>query len=264
MPEKTLISKVKSFFSIKNFKEERKLRKFKRKTKLLPFELDDSERKLLYEIREKNLSMCSYERLAATAMACKYICKNNKKAVFVECGVWRGGNGIIAAAIFKKYKIPYKIYLFDTFKGMTKPTKEDKTVHGNQLALKLYNIYKRKTYNDWCYAPIEEVKENFRNYGLLNKNIFFIEGDITKTLLQPKNIPNIISILRLDTNWYKSTKIILEKLYPKLKIGGILLSNDYAYWSGSKKAIDNYFQRDSNRPYFQYVDQAGRTAVKFK
>ena len=264
MLKKILLNKIKFFFSIKNFKDEKALRKFKRKTKLLPFELDDSERKLIYEIREKNLSMCSYERLAATAMACKYICKNNKKAIFVECGVWRGGNGIIAATIFKKYKIPYKIYLFDTFKGMTKPTKEDKKINGNQLALKFYNIYKRRTHNDWCYAAIEEVKDNFKKYGLFNKNIFFIEGDITKTLKQLNNIPNIISILRIDTNWYKSTKIILEKLYPKLKIGGILLSNDYAYWSGSKKAIDDYFHKKSNQPYFQYVDQSGRTAIKFK
>ena len=104
------------------------LRRFKRKTERLPFELDDFEKRLIYSIRENNLSMCSYSRLASTAMACKYICENNTKAVFVECGVWRGGNGIIAAAIFEKYKIPYKIYLFDTFKGMTKQTKEDKKI----------------------------------------------------------------------------------------------------------------------------------------
>lgn len=238
------------------------LRRFKRKTKSLPFELDAFERNLIYEIRENNLSMCSYSRLAATAMACKYICENNTEAVFVECGVWRGGNGIIAAAIFEKYKTPYKIYLFDTYKGMTKPTKEDKKISGGELALKLFTLKKGKVFNDWCYAPIEQVKDNFKKYGLLNKNIFFIEGDITKTLLKSENTPGIISILRLDTNWHKSTKIILEKLYPKLKIGGVLLSNDYAFWSGSKKAIDDYFKKNSNRPYFQYVDHSGRTAIK--
>lgn len=261
MFKKILFNKL-SFLSLKNLKDKRESKRFQKKTRLLPFELNGFERKLIYDIREKNLSMCSYERLAATAMACKHMCKHNDKAVFVECGTWRGGNGILAAAIFKKYKIPYKIYLFDTFKGMTKPTKEDKKINDGQIASKLYKIYSNNFNSEWCFSPIEEVKDNFKKFDLLDHNIFFIEGDVTKTLLESKNVPAAISILRIDTNWYKSTKMIFEKLYPKLKIGGILLSNDYAYWSGSKKATDDYFEKNSNRPYFQYVDSAGRTAIK--
>ena len=74
-------------------------------------------------------------------------------------------------------------------------------------------------------------------------------------------MPRVISVLRLDTDWYESTKAELEILYPKLAIGGVLIIDDYGHWGGSRKAVDEYFANRS-RPFLQYIDQTARIGIK--
>jgi hypothetical protein len=73
-------------------------------------------------------------------------------------------------------------------------------------------------------------------------------------------LPTSIAILRLDTDWYESTKIELEILYPLLQPGGILIIDDYGYWSGSRKAVDEYFE--GKTPFMFQVDSDCRMIVK--
>ena len=96
----------------------------------------------------------------------------------------------------------------------------------------------------------------------ISDNFKFIEGDILKTLLNKSNVPDKISVLRLDTDWYESTKIELEVLYPKLQKGGVILIDDYGHWGGCKKAVDEYFSKMQNKPLFIPSDYTGRVAVK--
>ena len=195
-------------------------------------------------------------------LACKYIIDRNIKGDFVECGVWRGGNAILAASIFRLYKYPYKVYLFDTFEGMTAPTDKDKFTSTGISAISRFRALQKSSHNEWCFASIEEVKNNFRKFNLLDENIIFVKGDVMKTLKLKNNLPKAISILRLDTDWYASTKKELEVFYPRLNFGGVLLIDDYGFWSGSRDATDEYFLEHGNRPFLQYVDNSGRTAVK--
>lgn len=65
-------------------------------------------------------------------------------------------------------------------------------------------------------------------------------------MLLKRNLPKKISILRLDTDFYSSTKIELEVLYPRLVKGGVLIIDDYGYWQGSRKAVDEYFFNKKN------------------
>ena len=248
----------KIFQLIFNKKEYKKLKRISR----MPIELSSFEKNLICEIKESNLTMTSYERLCSTALACKHIIASNIKGDFVECGVRRGGNAILATAIFNFYKYPMKVYLFDTFQGMTKPTKEDKRASSGESALNRFKELERGNHNEWCYASLQDVKNNFKKFNLLKKNVQFVQGDVLKTLIISKNLPNKISILRLDTDWYESTKKELEVLYPKLNKGGVLLIDDYGFWAGSRKATDEYFMKCSNRPFLQYVDGSGRSAVK--
>ena len=94
-----------------------------------------------------------------------------------------------------------------------------------------------------CYSSLEEVKMNIKlssgNKSLDNINL--IEGKVEDTLKISKNLPEKISILRLDTDWYESTKIELEVLFPKLSKGGILIIDDYGQWKSSRKAVDEFF-----------------------
>ena len=73
------------------------------------------------------------------------------------------------------------------------------------------------------------------------ENIHFIVGDVCITLLEKNNLPDKISLLRLDTDWYKSTKTEMEILYPLLSNKGVLIVDDYGHWRGSKQAVDEYF-----------------------
>ena len=93
-----------------------------------------------------------------------------------------------------------------------------------------------------------------------NDNLICIKGEVEKTLKISENLPTKISLLRLDTDWYESTKIELEALFPLLSKNGILIIDDYGYWKGSKKAVDEYF-KDKNINLFK-IDFTSRYLFK--
>jgi len=226
-----------------------------------PVEITADERDLVEFIKNKELSMVSYERLWNTLLSCKYASEYGVKGDFVECGVWRGGNAIIAAYINKKYAQGKKVWLFDTFKGMTRPTSFDIKSSSGMDADQKFRENQKKDRNDWCFASLNDVKTSLHNLDLLDSDINFVEGDVCSTL-NKDNLPDLISVLRLDTDWYESTKKELEVLYPRLEIGGVLIIDDYGNWAGSKKATDEYFEINGGRPFLQYIDSTGRSGVK--
>ena len=249
---------IKSVFQALGFE----LRRSSADGQAAPIELTSAEKKIIDYVVDNQLTMVSYERLWGTLMACKYAVEREIEGDFVECGVWRGGNAILAAEMFKLYGVDKKVWLFDTFKGMTIPTSVDVQASNGEAAISTYLVNEQATHNDWCYASLSDVKNNFEKKGLLSEKIVFVEGDVCETLGNKNNIPNKISILRLDTDWYESTKKELEVLYPKITVGGCLIIDDYGHWSGSKVATDEYFKTQNNRPFLQYTDTAGRMAVK--
>lgn len=172
------------------------------------------------------------------------------------------GNSIIAAEIFKRYSSERRVFLFDTFQGMTEPTQDDRYIADGQPAMEDFVRQQEKTHNSWCFAPLSEVQNNFRRRNLLNSNVVFVEGPVEQTLLRAELLPDRISFLRLDTDWYESTKVELEVLYPSLTQGGVLVIDDYGYWSGSKKATDEYFSGDVPRPLLHATDETRRIGIK--
>ena len=91
-------------------------------------------------------------------------------------------------------------------------------------------------------------------------NYFLIKGKVENTLRNIKKLPKKISILRLDTDFYESTKIELEVLFPRLVKGGVLIIDDYGFWKGAKKAVDEYFS--DYRQFFHYIDHSCRLLIK--
>lgn len=193
-------------------------------------------------------------------MACRYVVDAGIPGDFVECGVWRGGNAIIAASIFKSSGDSRRVHLFDTFNGMTEPGGHDDAIGGANDPKKLFESMKRDHGSDWCYASLDDVRRNFEVLGLDNAS--FVEGDVIDTLADPQNLPERISVLRLDTDWYESTKKELEVLYPRLSLGGVLTIDDYGHWTGAKKAVDEYFSGSVSKPLLQFVDADGRAGIK--
>jgi hypothetical protein len=225
-----------------------------------PVEFDARDKEIVSYVSVNNLSMTSFERLYGTLMACRHVCEFGIEGDFVECGVWRGGNALIAADVFSRFAPGRKTYLFDTFAGMTEPTDAD--VSGGVKAKERYLQSLKDDYSDWCYASLDEVKAGFQARGLLSQAVF-VRGDVLKTLKNAENLAESISVLRLDTDWYESTKMELEILYPRLQIGGVLIVDDYGYWGGAKKAVDEYFMKYP-KPFLQYVDHTGRMGVKLR
>ena len=225
-----------------------------------PVELSLAERAIIDYVLDNKLTMVSFEQVVSTAMACKWVVDNLIPGDFVECGVWQGGNALVAAEIFRLNNSDKHVYLFDTFEGMTSPTDQDLDFNGLP-AVSRYLSYQGINHNEWCYTSLQQVAKNFEKKGLLKENIHFVQGDVastlTKTLLLEK-----ISVLRLDTDWYDSTKIELEVLYPKLSIGGILVIDDYGSWQGCKTAVDEYFVKIGQRPYLESSGTTARVGVK--
>jgi O-methyltransferase len=228
--------------------------------KRFPVESSSADEDIYRYVRKRNLTTASDERLFATIMACRHVVQAGVPGDFVECGVWRGTNSILAASVFANLHSDKAVWCFDTFAGMTAPTEVDVNYRGEVASMK-FEKTRRAAHTDWCYAPLSEVKANFAGAGVLSERVIFIEGDVVKTLTESRNLPKAISVLRLDTDWYKSTRAELEALYPLLSLGGILIIDDYGHWGGARKAVDEYFAK-GGRPFLQYIDQTARIGVK--
>jgi len=216
-------------------------------------------------IKNKNrnkLTMISPKCLWAAISSVKYCVENNLQGDIVECGVWRGGCSIAMALKLKEYESEKKVWMFDTYEGMTEPSKED-IHHSKRVDAKdKYKKNKNDSHNDWCYASVDEVEFNLEK-AKVKDFTKIIKGDVNKTLKDNKNLPGSISLLRLDTDWYESTKIELEVLFPKLSNNGIMLVDDYGHWKGSQKAVDEYFERKKGFKNMMWVtDYAGRAIIK--
>ena len=207
-------------------------------------------------------SMTSPERMVATVLACKYVIDNGIHGDFVEVGVWRGGNAFLAKQIFDLYGAPVTVWLFDTFAGMTEPGPEDLKTSSREPAEVQFKKSQKDEHVDWCYASLDDVKSSASEmFGTL-EGIRFIQGDVLETLDQTTNLPKTISILRLDTDWYASTKKELDVLYPRLATNGVLMIDDYGHWDGARSAVEEYFARSSAKPLLAPVDYTGRIALK--
>ena len=203
----------------------------------------------------------SVERLYSLYKACLYIIENNFEGDLVECGVWRGGSAMMMALVLKSRGITNKrIYLYDTFEGMSAPTEYDISVHGKQAKEQLLEENKTDDNSIWCYASIEEVKQNMKRTGYPDENVVFVKGKVEDTLQH--EIPDQLALLRLDTDWYESTKLELEKLFPLLVKGGPLIIDDFGHWQGARKAVQEYFSARNLFPLLQRIDITGRLIIK--
>lgn len=205
-------------------------------------------------------SMSSFERQAALIQACRYLVRQKVEGCFVECGVWRGGSSMAAALTFaQESDVDRNIYLFDTFEGMTPPTNADRTSDGTLAEAHLERDVDRT--GVWCVAGLEDVQRNMASTGYPQNRLHFIKGPVESTI--PSQAPtDPIALLRLDTDWYESTKHELEHFFPLLVEGGVLIIDDYGHWAGAKKAVDEYLRTLSRQFYMHRIDYTGRLLVK--
>lgn len=208
----------------------------------------------------KNYTMTSVERMKALYDSIEYVIENDIQGDFVECGVYKGGSSMLVAKyLADNGMVDRKIYMYDTYEGMSKPDAElDVRVKGGASAI--HKFEQTATSDDssmWCYSSIDEVKQNMAMTNFPADNIIYVKGKVEDTI--PSVIPSNISILRLDTDWYASTKHELIHLFPLLSKYGILIIDDYGHWAGAKKAVDDYFENKEIE--LQTIDYTGRLIV---
>ena len=194
--------------------------------------------------------------------AVQYLVGNKIPGDFVECGVWRGGSVILVALALAHFgDTDRKIYLYDTFEGMTRPEKQDVDWDGNDLLKKWERDSAQKKNLRWGYGgSVEEVREAVYASNYPKDNFVFVKGPVEDTV--PGAVPEKIALLRLDTDWYSSTYHELVHLYPLLGPGGILIIDDYGWCRGARQATDQYIKENNLDLYLCRVDESVRLAVK--
>lgn len=213
-------------------------------------------------------TMTSQERLLAVVDAVSYLVRSDIDGAFAECGVWKGGS--ILAMILRLQQLGVSdrdIYLFDTFEGMTRPTVKDVSrIDGEALAhweesvgqglLPWQGLFAADTFNE------ELVRDALLSTGYPPQRLHFVKGRVEDTL--PEAAPEHLALLRLDTDWYESTRHELLHLWPRLQAHGVLIVDDYGHWDGCALAVDEYFTEigPDQSPLLSRIDYSGRMAVK--
>jgi hypothetical protein len=114
--------------------------------------------------------------------------------------------------------------------------------------------------SDWCRSPLDEVRTNVGSTGYPKDLVHYVKGRVEETI--PFQAPERISLLRLDTDWYESTRHELHHLFPRLVPGGVLIVDDYGYWKGCREAVDEYFASKRVAMLLHRIDRTCRVGVK--
>lgn len=203
-------------------------------------------------------TLTSVDRMYALWQAVKHINRAEIPGDVVECGVWRGGSSMLAAMALMHLREERRMWLYDTFEGMTPPSEADVNIFGVAPSRDWAGIGQDDLI--FAYASLEEVKANMATTGMPAEQVSYVKGDVGTTI--PVVVPERIALLRLDTDWYESTRHELEHLWPRLQAGGVLIVDDYGEWAGARQAVDEYFSSRDDAPLLWRIDSTGRAAVK--
>jgi O-methyltransferase len=227
------------------------------RTHRFPADFEESDIELCRRVGP--YTMTTPPRLYALVRAVEYVAERKVPGAIVECGVWRGGSMMAAALTLQRLGVTDRdLYLFDTFEGMTAPTAEDIKPSGEGAAELL--AQEDKDSDIWAVASLDEAREALLSVGYPEERIQFVKGPVEETV--PEHAPDEIALLRLDTDWYASTKHELVHLYPRLASGGVLLLDDYGYWQGARRAVDEYVAENELTLLLNRIDHTARIAVK--
>jgi O-methyltransferase len=228
----------------------------KAKEKPFPRDFDEELKDVITAVRP--YTMTSNDKLHALITASRYIRDHQIAGDVVECGVWRGGSmHAVARTLLAGGDTERDLYLFDTFEGMPPPEENDVRQDGRSAQELLDEGTREQTI--WAYASLEDVKAGFQSVPYPAERVHFVQGKVEDTV--PKDAPDKIALLRLDTDWYSSTKHELEQLYPRLVSGGVLILDDYGWWQGARQATDEWLQ-ESGAQLLLWRAGSGRVAIK--
>lgn len=208
--------------------------------------------------------IASTEAMLALLRAVEHVAQHRIPGAFVECGVYRGGNiELMIRALRRLGMADRDIYAYDTFAGMPRPDEIDDHGQGTELKT-MWESHRSEPDGDagsnWMRAPLDLVRERILSLGYPEDRLRFVKGLVEQTI--PGVIPDRIAILRLDTDFYASTKHELEHLYPRLSDGGVLIIDDYGAMPGCRIATDEYAAEHGTGWFLHRVDAHVRLTIK--
>jgi hypothetical protein len=202
--------------------------------------------------------MTSNDKLFALIVATRYVVDHEIAGDVVECGVWRGGSiAAVARTLMARGDVGRELHLFDTFEGMPPPADRDRRHDGRPAAELLAAAPRGGVY--WAAAGFDDVRAGMDETGYPRERVHLHPGLVEETI--PEHAPERIALLRLDTDWYESTRHELEHLYDRVPSGGVVLLDDYGYWQGAREAVDEFLERSGERLLLAPMG-SGRLAVK--
>jgi hypothetical protein len=222
--------------------------------------LSETDRRIVE--RALPYTMTGPERLTAVVDAVRYVVTRDVPGAFAECGVWRGGSVLAMLLALRDLGVVDRdVHLYDTFEGMTEPGELDTSPHEPPA---------RETWSSggsaWggAFAPgvygEAQVRATLEATGYPPERLHIAKGPVEETL--PEHAPGTLALLRLDTDWYASTRHELEHLYPRLSDGGVLIVDDFGHWDGARRAVEEYFSGQAAPLLLNRIDYTGRIAVK--
>jgi O-methyltransferase len=211
-------------------------------------------------------TMTGPSRVVALIDAVRYCVRAGVPGDFAECGVWRGGSVLAMTLALRELGVSdRRIHLFDTFEGMTEPSARDTSPY-HEPATELWERTGGRPWGELLFDgeinSERAVREALARGSYPEEQLNFVVGPVEQTL--PTAAPDRLALLRLDTDWYESTRHELEHLYPRLVAGGVLIIDDYGHWEGCRRAVDEYFATAAAPVLLQRVDYAARIAVKVR
>ena len=224
----------------------------------LPGDYDDVIRAIWPLVKDR--TMTGHEKVNFLTEAVRYLERHDIPGGLMECGVWRGGSMLAIAHTLSRIGMTDRhLYLFDTFEGMTPPTDRDVHIWEKKDASELLASQSTSMAPIWAAATLEDVRQGFAEVDYPDELIHYIVGKVEDTV--PESAPEQIALLRLDTDWYESTKHELNHLYSRLAPGGVLVIDDYGSWQGSKDATDE-FLAETGEPLMLTRVGRGRVGIK--
>lgn len=210
-----------------------------------PFDLKERLEGLDWPVRAH--TMVGLKRLDNLQFCVEEIIKNHIPGDLIETGAWRGGACILMRAILKAYEINNRIvWVADSFEGLPKPN------------IKKYPLDRKKIpfdTVDYLKVSLSEVKENFKSYNLLDRQVRFLKGWFKDTL--PTAPITKLAFIRLDGDMYESTITSLENLYPKLSVGGYVIIDDFGLLPACRQAVLDYREKNNIKEKIIKIDSCG-------
>ena len=192
-------------------------------------------------------TMCSNARLRGLHRAVRYAVAHGIPGDVVECGSARGGSAALMGLTLRRLGARRKVWLFDTFEGLPAPTANDPDFEIADL------------FTGTCIGTLDEVRRLFQRLNVV-EGAEFVKGLFQHTL--PVAPISQIAVLHIDGDWYESVKVCLDQLYDKVVPGGVIQLDDYGYWLGARRAVDEFFERRGIQADLQRLDYSGRSLVK--